>query len=117
MQDVVVHHKNASFLNIVRPAIVNSSHSGFSADDDGDEMDYIDKFKYEYFIVNVGVADFTESGSSIASGSVDIMNAGTAYRIYACGLYEDTGIAGTEIKLFRKSKLIIPLESLIILPG
>ena len=117
LQDVVVHHKNASFLNIVRPAIVNSSHSGFSADDDGDEMDYIDKFKYEYFIVNVGVADFTESGSSIASGSVDIMNAGTAYRIYACGIYEDTGIAGTEIKLFRKSKLIIPLESLIILPG
>jgi len=45
------------------------------------------------------------------------MNAGTAYRIYACGIYEDTGIAGAAIRLFKQSKLIIPLESLIILPG
>ena len=114
MQDVVVHHKNASFLNIVRPAIVNSSHSGFSADDEGDEMDYIDKFKYEYFIVNVGVADFTESGSSIASGSIDIMNAGTAYRIYGCGYLMPNG---TDLDDYDNPDILIPLESLVILSG
>ena len=100
LTNVVVHHKNGSFLNIVYPALENSSHS----ETGGSEENYLDKFKYEYFMENVGDANFTESGSSIAAGSLDVINRGTAYRIYACGIYD-------------RDEMVIPLESLIVLPG
>ena len=103
LTDVFVHHKNGSFLNIIYPALIASNLSD-PTDADDKEVDYLDKFKYEYFIENVGDADFTESGSSIASGSLDVINRGTAYRIYACGIYDS-------------SETVIPLESLVVLPG
>ena len=103
LTDVFVHHKNGSFLNIIYPALIESNLSD-PTDADDKEVDYLDKFKYEYFIENVGDADFTESGSSIALGSLDVINRGTAYRIYACGIYDS-------------SETVIPLESLVVLPG
>ena len=103
LTDVFVHHKNGSFLNIIYPALIASNLSD-PTDADDKEVDYLDKFKYEYFIENVGNADFTESGSSIALGSLDVINRGTAYRIYACGIYDS-------------SETVIPLESLVVLPG
>lgn len=103
LTDVFVHHKNGSFLNIIYPALIESNLSD-PTDADDKEVDYLDKFKYEYFIENVGNADFTESGSSIALGSLDVINRGTAYRIYACGIYDS-------------NETVIPLESLVVLPG
>ena len=103
LTDVFVHHKNGSFLNIIYPALIESNLSD-PTDADDKEVDYLDKFKYEYFIENVGDADFTESGSSIALGSLDVINRGTAYRIYACGIYDS-------------NETVIPLESLVVLPG
>ena len=103
LTDVVVHHKNGSFLNIIYPALIASDLSDPTAADDK-EADYLDKFKYEYFMENVGDADFTETGSSIALGSLDVINRGTAYRIYACGIYDS-------------NEMVIPLESLVVLPG
>ena len=103
LTDVFVHHKNGSFLNIIYPALIASNLSD-PTDADDKEVDYLDKFKYEYFIENVGDADFTESGSSIALGSLDVINRGTAYRIYACGIYDS-------------NETVIPLESLVVLPG
>ena len=105
LTNVVVHDQNGSFLNIVYPALVESEHSDPTAEDDK-EVDYLDKFKYEYIIENIGDADFNESGSSISSRSLDVINAGTAYRIFACGIYVDGG-----------NNTVIPLESLIVLPG
>ena len=102
LTDVVVHHQNGSFLNIIFPALANSDHS--NAVDGDREVEYLKKFKYEYFIVNIGQADFNESGSSIAAGSLDVINAGTAYRIHGCGRYDGDA-------------MIVPLESLIVLPG
>ena len=55
-------------------------------------------------MVNVGKAEFQEAGSSVAKGSLDVITAGTAYRIYACGIYDE-------------DKIIIPIESLVVLPG
>ena len=55
-------------------------------------------------MVNVGKAEFQEAGSSVSQGSVDVFSSGTAYRIYSCGIYDD-------------DKVIIPLESLVVLPG
>ena len=103
LTDVFVHHKNGSFLNIIYPALIESNLSD-PTDAEDKEVDYLDKFKYEYFIENVGDADFTESGSSIALGSLDVINRGTAYRIYGCGIYDS-------------NETVIPLESLVVLPG
>ena len=102
INDVVIHHQNGSFLNIIYPALDQSDHSSTASGDK--ELEYLEKFKYEYFIVNIGQADFNESGSSIAAGSLDVINAGTAYRIHGCGRYDGDA-------------MIVPLESLIVLPG
>ena len=55
-------------------------------------------------MVNIGKAPYKETGASIASTSVDIVQEGTAYRIYACGIYNEDDV-------------IIPLESVMVLPG
>ena len=68
------------------------------------EERFLNNYTYEYFMVNVGKAEFQEAGSSVAQGSIDVIKAGTAYRIYACGIYDD-------------DKAIIPLETLVVLPG
>ncbi len=103
LTNVVVHHKKGSFFNIIEPIFDKTSRKG-TATDIEKEKDYLKKFKYEYFMINVGKANFTETGSSIAKGSLDVINAGTAYRIYACGIFDD-------------DKVIIPLESIVVLPG
>ena len=103
LSKVVVHHRNASFFKIIEPIFDNTARAG-STTDVVREKDYMQKFTYEYFMVNLGQANFNESGSSIAKASLDIINAGTAYRIYSCGIFDD-------------DEVIIPLESIVVLPG
>ena len=103
LSNVVVHHQNGSFFNIIEPIFANTARAGSTTDIDR-EKDYMQKFKYEYFMVNLGQANFNETGSSIAKASLDVINAGTAYRIYSCGIFDD-------------DKVIIPLESIVVLPG
>ena len=55
-------------------------------------------------MVNVGNAAYQEAGSSMSKGSVDAETTGTAYKVYACGIY-------------NRDDIIIPLESIIVLPG
>ena len=62
------------------------------------------RYTYEYFMVNVGNAAYQEAGSSMSKGSVDAETTGTAYKVYACGIY-------------NRNDIIIPLESIIVLPG
>ena len=45
------------------------------------------KDTYEYFMVNVGNAAYQEAGSSMSKGSLDAETTGTAYKVYACGIY------------------------------
>ena len=105
LTDVFVHHKNGSFLNIIYPALIASNLSD-PTDTDDKEVDYLDKFKYEYFIENVGDADFTESGSSIALGSLDVINRGTAYRIYGCGIYDSNETVLSLIHISDTTRLL-----------
>ena len=61
-----------------------------------------EKYTYEYFMVNLGKASYTEEGSSIAATAIDVVNMGTAYKVYACGMYND-------------DEVVIPLESVMVL--
>ena len=68
------------------------------------EEEVMKRYTYEYFMVNVGNAAYQEAGSSMSKGSVDAETTGTAYKVYACGIY-------------NRDDIIIPLESIIVLPG
>lgn len=106
LEKVVAHHTGGKFYNIVKPIVDKIYESATDKEEKFKEFEerFLNNYTYEYFMVNVGKAEFQEAGSSVAQGSLDVIKAGTAYRIYACGIYDD-------------DKAIIPLESLVVLPG
>ena len=81
-----------------------------------DELAYLKRFEYEYFTVNVGEAPLMVSGSSINVGQKDSMQLGTAYKLYACGIFYGRSILGTS-NHNSSPQIIIPLESIIIMPN
>ena len=103
--DVVKHNTAINFYTLIS-SIFDSTDANLYPGDGGteDEEDYLARFTYEYFFLNIGKAEYKESGSSVKKTSVDFEQSGTAYKIYACGMYDDDDI-------------IIPLESVIVLPG
>ena len=74
------------------------------------EKDFLERFRYEFFSINVGTATYYGSGASIKKKSSDSQSQGTAYKIYACGIM-------TESKSSNVAEIIIPLESLIVMPN
>mgnify|MGYP001171853925 CR=1 FL=1 len=81
-----------------------------------DELAYLKRFEYEYFIVNVGEAPLMVSGSSINVGQKDTMQLGTAYKLYACGIFYGRSILAAADHN-SDPEIIIPLESIIIMPN
>ena len=77
------------------------------------EQKFLERFRYEFFSVNVGSAEYLGTGSSIRKGSTDIQVMGTAYKIYACGIMVEAGAGGEN----PTAQILIPLESLIVLPN
>ena len=75
------------------------------------ELAYLKRFEYEYFTVNLGEAPLMmASGSSINAGQSDAQQIfGIAYRLYACGIFNEKGDS-------PNPEIIIPLESIIIMP-
>ena len=74
------------------------------------EKDFLKRFRYEFFSINIGTATYYGSGASIKKKSSDSQSQGTAYKIYACGIM-------TESKSSNVAEIIIPLESLIVMPN
>ena len=101
---VVKHIQNVSFYNLIEPIFAELDTIEADTKELLREKEILSKYTYEYFMVNIGKAPYKETGSSIASTSVDIVQEGTAYRIYACGIYNEDDV-------------IIPLESIMVLPG
>ena len=61
------------------------------------------KFQYQYFLTRIGSAPFKGYGTSIKKDATDAGNDGMAYRIYGCGNFDN-------------GKIIVPLESTLVLP-
>jgi hypothetical protein len=105
---VVKHVKGKKFINIIKPILeeIKTTDVGVygSAKEYAREVEYLEDFTYEFFMVNLGRAEYKAFGSSIQKTSVDTVSNGTAYKIYACGIYD-------------KDEVIIPLESVIVLPA
>ena len=73
------------------------------------EEDFLKRFYYEYFSMNIGTATYIGTGSSIKKTSSDSQSLGTAYKIYGCGIFMNKAMTTTEI--------IIPLETVIVMPN
>ena len=74
------------------------------------ELNELSRYYYEYFISNIGSAPYKGRGGSVKKKAGDDTTNGEAYKIYGCGIYiEDITDSNTK-------KIIVPLESVIILP-
>ena len=74
------------------------------------EKAYMARYIYEYFMSNIGTAPYKGAGSSVKKTSSDTGSLGTAYKIYACGIFLEKGDD-------PDPKIIIPLESVIVMPN
>ena len=77
------------------------------------ELKRLKKFKYHYFITRVGSAPFKGYGTSIKKAASDAGNDGVAYRVYGCGEFDPDL---NELLKSSMGKIIVPLESTLILP-
>ena len=105
---VVVQKTGLNFGDLLRDVALVDPLTG---DDTSGEQEYLNSFEYEYFIVRIGEAPYEGFGMSIKKGSTDSELDGVAYRVYGCGIFIGSG------GIFVKDKIIIPLESVVILPG
>ena len=80
------------------------------------EISYIRRFEYEFFVVNAGSAAYRGSGSSIATTTSNIDSQGTAYKIYACGMFFGKPNSADDPNN-GEVEILIPLEHLIVMPS
>ncbi len=114
---VTGHARNQQFYDLISPIFPagdDAKASNVDAIASGEQMqkekNFLKRFRYEFFSINVGTATYYGSGSSIKKKSTDVQSQGTAYKIYACGIMTEGQDSDT-------AEIIIPLESLIIMPN
>ena len=73
------------------------------------EENFLKRFYYEYFSINIGTAAYIGTGSSIKKTASDSQSLGTAYKIYVCGIFMN--------RAMNKNEIIIPLETVIVMPN
>ena len=117
---VVVHQKDQNFgeliENVVRATELTSDNvftrfiTGESVDANiNNEVDYLKRFSFEYFIHMVGSAPvdgMSVLGSSVKKTATDKTQESRAYQIYSCGIYKSGPFS---------ENMIIPLESVVMI--
>ena len=117
---VAVHQKDQNFgeliENVIRSTELISDNvftrfiSGESVPTNiEDEVNYLKRFSFEYFVHMVGSAPVTGTsilGSSVKKGATDIATMARGYQIYSCGMYNSG--------LFSEN-MIIPLETVVVM--
>ncbi len=127
----VTHHREENFGELIQPIFDKLKLEGMDDVDTPDvdesttaespeeeiekEERYVKRYAYEYFMVNVGTAPYKGTGSSIKKTSSDTGSTGTAYKLYACGMFYGKGDDDTNHD--GVAQIIIPLESLIVMPN
>ena len=114
---LVTDHKiNENFGNLIEPILDNPTKSQIDLNitETAKEKEYLKRFRYEFFSINVGSANFKGAGTSVKKTSTNMQRQGTAYRIYGCGYLMPNG---TDLDDYDNPDILIPLESLVILSG
>ncbi|MDC0922367.1 pilus assembly protein PilZ, partial [Candidatus Pelagibacter sp.] len=109
---VTDHFTNQNFGSLIEPILNSPSDVGLEADDAEKEKEYLKRYRYEFFSINVGSSTFKGAGASLKKTSTNTQRQGTAYRIYGCGYLMPKG---AELGEFEDPEILIPLETLIIL--
>ena len=121
--EVLVTHQpvRKSFYDLIKPIFSNKTgidstvykKRDGTAKDINDiikkEEDFLKRFYYEYFSTNIGTATYIGTGSSIKKTASDSQSLGTAYKIYGCGIFMNRDMT--------KNEIIIPLETVIVMPN
>ena len=119
----VTHHiVNQNFGKLIEPIFGTPGEVDKLATDDvkvmeklTKEKEYLKRFRYEFFSVNIGSAPYLGTGSSIKKTSNNSQSLGTAYKIYACGIMV---AQGTELDDYDgEEEIIIPLETVMVMPN
>jgi hypothetical protein len=114
---LVTDHKiNENFGNLIEPILDNPTASkvDLNITEAAKEKEYLKRFRYEFFSINVGSANFKGAGTSVKKTSTNTQRQGTAFRIYGCGYLMPNG---TDLGDYDNPDILIPLESLVILSG
>ena len=112
---VTDHIENQNFGILIEPIFTTATNvdSIATPGEIEKEKNFLKRFRYEYFIVNIGTAPYLGFGSSIKKSSTNIQSLGTAYKIYACGIMVEKDTALDRMN----PEIIIPLESIIVMPN
>ena len=85
-----------------------------TANEAAEEIEYLSRFRYEFFSINAGTSKFKGAGTSLKKTATNAQRQGTAYRIYGCGYLMPRGMDEGDF-LTTDPEILIPLESLVIL--
>ena len=110
---VTDHQVNRNFGTLIQAVFTDGDLDDLAtADIIAKEKEYMERFRYEYFITNIGAAEYKGAGSSLKKTSTMSQGSGTAYKIYGCGYLMPSGAAPGE---FDDPDILVPLESVIVL--
>ena len=110
---VVEQLQDQSFFDLIAPIFSEEKKATLTSIDVEDkrddafdkEVEFIQKFRYEFFSVNSGTSVFKGSGMSLKKTSTTSQKKGTAYKIYGCGMMGNA----------NNPQILVPLEKIIIL--
>lgn len=109
---VTDHFVNQNFGSLIEPILNRPGDVGLEADDADKEKEYLKRFRYEFFSINVGSSTFKGAGASLKKTSTNVQRQGTSYRIYGCGYLMPNG---ADLGEYDDPEILIPLETLVVL--
>ena len=114
---VTDHIINENFGTLIAPIFENGAElDSIAALEDPDiianEKTHMERFRYEYFTVNIGSAAYRGGGASLKKTTTTVQASGTAYRIYGCGFMMPRGSGSGE---FDNPDILVPLETVVVL--
>ena len=117
---IAKHAININFGQLIAPIFDDAETLDNLATDEQieNEQAHMGRFRYEFFVVNIGAAAFKGSGASLKKTTTDVQSSGTAYRVYGCGYMMPRGTSTTEGWTAIDTEdpdILIPLETVLVL--
>jgi hypothetical protein len=116
---VYKHYKNGNFGSLISAIFDDPDIDSLARAEELDrEEERMDKFRFEYFIVNIGSASFKGEGSSVAKASTNTKGGGVAYKIYGCGMMmpdRDSVYINADKTINTTPDILIPLEATLVI--
>ena len=111
---LVTEHKiNKNFGTLIQAVFTDANLDDLAEPEDiVREIEYMERFRYEYFITNIGAAEYRGAGSSLKKTSTNAQTSGTAYKLYGCGYMMPNGADSGE---FEDPDILVPLETVVVL--